>query len=385
MERTLAGLGKRRFLLHNVHEDEDVIFSTRWVMSYLAGPMTRDQIRALCADRKAELAQASKTRSRKRLKAAGDQQNEAPLLPPAIEQYYVKAPPGNIVYYPRVIAAAEFSYSSARYNVETSRERLYSVEAVDGPVPVDWDESEAHEITAGDLATDAEPTARFADCPSSLTTAKHYTTWRRDFAKWLRQNETLTLYRSTKYRLTSEANETEGEFRARLQQAMSEKRDLAIAKLRKRYASKVTTLENRLLRAEQKIESEEQQSTQRKLDTVVSFGTAILGAVLGRKRLSSTTASKVGTAVRKASAARKKSGDLSRARETAQKVAKDIEALNAELESEVEALESSYDAQAEELKEVVIRAKASDIHVAVFGVGWMPYVDSGDGRVTPGW
>ena len=54
MEQTLAGLGKRRFLLHNVHEDEPVIFNTRWVMSYLAGPMTRDQIKSLMADRKTD-------------------------------------------------------------------------------------------------------------------------------------------------------------------------------------------------------------------------------------------------------------------------------------------------------------------------------------------
>ena len=47
MEQTLAGLGKRQFLLHNVHEDEPVVFNTRWVMSYLAGPMTRAQIKTL--------------------------------------------------------------------------------------------------------------------------------------------------------------------------------------------------------------------------------------------------------------------------------------------------------------------------------------------------
>src|SRR5690606_23098308 len=47
MEQTLAGLAKRQFLLHNVHEDEAVVFNTRWAMSYLAGPMTREQIRSL--------------------------------------------------------------------------------------------------------------------------------------------------------------------------------------------------------------------------------------------------------------------------------------------------------------------------------------------------
>src|SRR5210317_1069527 len=58
MEQTLAGLGKRRFLLHNVHEDEAVVFNTRWVMSYLAGPLTRDSIKTLMSNVKAKGAAA---------------------------------------------------------------------------------------------------------------------------------------------------------------------------------------------------------------------------------------------------------------------------------------------------------------------------------------
>ncbi|MDH3588268.1 MAG: DUF87 domain-containing protein, partial [Gammaproteobacteria bacterium] len=59
MEQIIAGLGKRRFLLHNVHEDEPVVFNTRWVMSYLAGPFTRDQIKKLMRGRKAAPASAA--------------------------------------------------------------------------------------------------------------------------------------------------------------------------------------------------------------------------------------------------------------------------------------------------------------------------------------
>ncbi|MBO9469292.1 ATP-binding protein [Endozoicomonas sp. G2_2] len=47
MAQTLAGLGKRVFLLHNVHETEPVVFHTRWALSYLPGPLTREQIRRL--------------------------------------------------------------------------------------------------------------------------------------------------------------------------------------------------------------------------------------------------------------------------------------------------------------------------------------------------
>ena len=389
MEQTLAGLGKRRFLLHNVHEDEDVVFSTRWVMSYLAGPMTRDQIRVLTKGQKATAQPAPdgvKTAPTARKSAAAGT-SDLPALPPAIRQVFVESAEDNVVYYPRVVSAADYVFTSARYKVDQDAAAVFVVEADDGPVAVDWDNAERLKISVAALRDDPEPEARFADVPRSLMNAKNYTKWQKSFKTWLRQNETVSLFRSKPHKLTSEAGETEGAFRTRLQLHLSEKRDQAIGKLRKRYAGKVNTLENRLLRAEQKIESEEQLSTQRKLDTVVSFGTAILGAVLGRKRLSSATTSKVGTAMKRASAARKKSGDVQRARETAEKVRQDIATLNTSLEEEIDAMQGSYDAQAETLDEIVIKPKAADITVDVFGLVWLPYyrADNKRGRLLPAW
>ncbi|MCJ7550975.1 MAG: DUF87 domain-containing protein, partial [Anaerolineae bacterium] len=47
IDKILSSLGKRVFLLHNVHEEQPVIFNTRWAMSYLRGPLTRMQVRDL--------------------------------------------------------------------------------------------------------------------------------------------------------------------------------------------------------------------------------------------------------------------------------------------------------------------------------------------------
>ncbi len=52
MEETIAGLGNRIFLMNNVHEDAPVVFETRWAMSYLRGPLTRDQIKTLMDGRR---------------------------------------------------------------------------------------------------------------------------------------------------------------------------------------------------------------------------------------------------------------------------------------------------------------------------------------------
>ena len=381
MEQTLAGLGKRRFLLHNVHEDEAVVFGTRWVLSYLAGPLTRDHIKSLMSGIKNKLAKAAIRPAKAKQRAA----SSAPALPPAVEQVFVPAAGNDVTYYPRLVAAADVTYANARYNVEDERSCLHVVEFEDGPVDIDWDNAEALDLGPTDLEDRGEETAVYAACPASAGLAKNYTAWGREYKRWVRQNEVITLYRSKRFRLSSTGGETEGDFRARLQVAANEKRDQAIAKLRKRYASKTTTLENRLLRAQQSIDREKQQASKKKLDTAVSVGTAILGALLGRKRISSSTTTRIGSAIKTAGGARKEAADIKRAEETAAKVGKDIEALNQELQKEVTALNTAFDAQTEELSEVVVRAKSTDIHVPLVGLAWMPYRSDDSGRLRPAW
>jgi hypothetical protein len=381
MERTIAGLGKRRFLLHNVHETETVVFNTRWVMSYLAGPLTREHIRTLMSKVRNKAAAAAKAVSKPKRKS----RNSAPSLPPGIEQYFVPSLGEDIVYHPRLIAGGDVVFSSARYKVEDERALLHTVEFDDGPVAIDWDLAEAIDISIDDLAEDGEENASYADCPAAANEVRAYAAWAKDYKRWVRQNENITLYSSKRFRLTSDASETEGDFRARLQDAASEKRDIAIAKIRKRYAGKVTTLENRLMRAEQAVAVQKQQSTKKKLDTAISFGTAILGALLGRKRLTSSSATRVGSAIKTASSAQKEAADVARAKQTASKVKKDIAALNQELETEVAELDTAFDAQSEELSEVVIRAKSTDIHVAITALVWLPYATGEDGRLKPAW
>jgi hypothetical protein len=258
------------------------------------------------------------------------------LLPPGISQWQLATTTDDVVYYPRVYASAEVAFTNGRYGVDEQREYCYTVE-IDDAGALDWDRAEplAREHP---LAEPASTEASYADCPAAAADEKNYGKWRTAFARWLRQNESVKLLSSKRFRLTSESGESEGAFRARLQQAANEERDRAVAAIRKRYASKATTLENRLLRAEQAIARETEQSSKSNIDTVVSFGTAVLGAVLGRKRLSTTTATRVGSAIRRAGSARKQTADVARARETAAKVRADIAQLEATLAAEVEAL-----------------------------------------------
>ena len=381
MERTLAGLGKRRFLLHNVHENAAVVFGTRWVMSYLAGPLTRDHIKRLSSKVKAGLDAVARAVSKPRRRS----NDSAPGLPPEISQFYVPATSDDVVYHPRLVAAAELTFSSARYDIEDERKVVYAVEFEDGAVAINWDNGEPLPLGVDDLQTEAADSATFADVAASAAKAKNYAKWQREFKRWLRQNERLSLFRSKRFKLSSTLGETEGDFRVRLQDLASEKRDQAISKIRNRYASKTTTLENRLLRAQQAVEREQQQSSKKNFDTAISFGTALLGAVLGRKRLSSTTATRMGSAMKSAGGARKEAADIKRARQTAEKVNAELVLLDQKLQSEVAALNTRFDAQSETLDEVIIRAKSTDIFVPIIGLVWMPYRADEKRRLLPAW
>jgi len=383
MEQTLAGLGKRRFLLHNVHEEEAVVFNTRWAMSYLAGPLTRDQIKRLAAPSKSKLKVDDTVAESKTPEVA--KEVGIPTLPPSVRQFFVAGSGEKIVYYPRLLAMTDVAFTNARYHVDEQREKAYGVEFDDGPVPVDWDNAEVMALSNADLDSDPDPKATFTDSPSCVHVPKNFVAWEKGIKRWIRQNESITLFRSKKYRLMSEAAESEGEFRSRLQHFANEKRDEAVAKLRKRYAAKVSTLQNRLLRAEQAIDREKQQSTTQNMNTAISFGTAILGALLGRKKISSTTAGKMGTAMRRAGNAKKQAGDVARARQTADKVRADMAALNEQLSTEVTSLAAGFNAQDEALTEIPVRPKSTDIHVPVIALTWMPYREESDGKLVAAW
>jgi hypothetical protein len=147
----------------------------------------------------------------------------------------------------------------------------------------------------------------------------------------------------------------------------------------------VATLENRLLRAQQALEKQQEQARGQKLDVAISFGTAVLGALLGRKRISTTSASRMGTAVKKAGRIGQESGDVRRAEETVAKVQTELAALQTKFDDEVAELDDAYDAQADELETIEVNPKSTDVHVGLLALGWLPYIEDGDGLLVPAW
>jgi hypothetical protein len=395
MEEVLAGLGKRVFLLNNVHENAPVTFETRWVLSYLRGPLTREQIKILMADKKSA---AAPVRATSRQTAAApaatgigappaSSAGEPPVVAPGINVMYLAASGAGqgLMYYPAVTGWLDVYYSSAKYKVDVTRKLAVAAMLEDGPVAVDWDQAEEIDLHSDDLQTLPLSGANFAELPSAAEKAKSYNKWNKDLLRWVRQSRPLILYRSKRFKLTSGPEESRSEFLSRVTQAAREKRDLTVEKLRRKYSPKYNTLQRRLMRAEQTLQREQEQVKSKKMETMVSFGTAILGAFLGRKAVSARSATRFGTAVKSAGRMRKESMDVARAQETTVAVKQEMGELDERLQSDIDSLDAAFDPANEELEEVSVKPRSTDITLEVFGLTWMPYRKDAGGRLTPDW
>jgi hypothetical protein len=386
MEETLAGLGKRVFLLNNVHETAPVTFQTRWAMSYLRGPLTREHIRTLMADRKDQV-RAPGTEPLTPAVQTASAVNKPPVMPPGIDVYYLPASGAGqgLEYFPALAGWVDVHYSSAPYKVSVSHKLALAVMMEEGPAVLDWEMAEEITLDPADLETEPLTGPRFADLPAVAKNVRKYTQWNKDFLRWIRQNRPIRIYRSKRFNLSSDPQETKGEFLARLAQASRENRDLEVEKLRRRYSSKFNTLNNRLMRAEQAVMREKEQSQSSKIQTAISFGTTILGAFLGRKAVSVGSAGRLGTAMRSASRIRKESMDVQRAQETLETTKLGLAELDQRLEEDIERIEAAFDPESESLQEILIKPKSRDMTLEFFGLVWMPYRRDARSQLAPDW
>jgi len=398
MEEILAGLGQRVFLLNNVHENAPVTFQTRWALSYLRGPMTREQIKTLTADRKITSAPAavaspaaafaaSATPAAPSQPAAPPPVSKPPVIPPGIKSFYL---PGSgagqgLEYFPALAGWIDVHYSSTKYKVSVSETVALTAMFEEGPVVVDWDAAEELNLDPADLETEPLAGPSFSKLPAAAKTTKAYTKWNKDMMRWVRQNRPLLVYRSRQHKLSSDPQETKADFMARLAQAARESRDLKVEKLRRKYSSKFNTLNNRLMRAEQAVMREKEQSQSSKVQTAISFGTAILGAFMGRKAVSVGSAGRFGTAMRSASRIRKESMDVNRAKETFDATKLQLEELDQRLQEDIERIEANFVPDEESIQEVLVKPKSSDMTLEFFGLVWMPYRRDARGQLSPDW
>ena len=390
MEETLAGLGNRIFVMNNVHEDGPEVFETRWAMSYLRGPLTRAQIKTLMSGVGSDARTTQTSTAPERAPSAGTVAAGAtapPVLPPEVHQSYIpvrsEVAGAALVYQPALFGAAQIRFSDKQ--IDTCKTISVVTPITAAVVAVDWDQAETVDIPAQDLEAEPQANAQFADLPAAAAKVKSYAAWQKDFTSWLYRSQKLDLFRSATLDQTSNAGESERDFRIRLQQAAREERDAAVEKLKQKYAPKTAALEEKKRRAEQAVARESEQAKSQKLQTAISFGATVLSSFLGRKTVSLTTLGRATTAARGVSRSMKESQDIGRAEESVEAVNQQMAQVEADFKTESEAIDKSFDAQSESLETVTLKPTKANIAVALFTLAWAPYWQQANGQSTPAW
>ncbi len=382
MDALLSGLGKRVFLLNNVHDDGPVTFHTRWVMSYLRGPMTRLELQELCgqdeADPIEELLDTPATPPEESIPEATPKAAEPP--PPSIptdarprvadgvEQRFLPSSDPATLFAPTLLARVDLHYVSARADVDLWKNAQLQVDLPANNVRLELDGFRTHIDSDGiETETSCGPDATFAPLTSEASKKTTWRSWKASIKNHLYQNQVLTLWKSPEFKLVSEPGETREAFLMRVKEAAQEECDRQLKKLTDRYDSKLDRVREKVRKAEQKVAVQEDQYDSVRTSMWSRVG-GILVSLLGRKR----TRRQVASAARNVSRARKEKSDIHRAEADLDQSMADLADLEREFKDGLEAIRDEFAGRDEELDDINISPRKSDIHFEVFSLVWVP-------------
>lgn len=387
---TLSSLDNRVFLLHNVHESAPVIFQTRFAMSYLRGPLSRDQVRSLMKGRTPDRAMSTVRQQDAVATAASvplsaDTTPLLPAIPPEVPQRYlpVRVPretaetailrsrPGkveaaSVLYEPALLASGRIHYTSTKMEKDAERDfaLLAPFSAAGG---VTWESAVPYPGLGTDLSSAVPPEARYTVPAEMVRALKKFSTEKQALTTFLVHSRELNLSSCPAVKLISHPGEPETEFLLRVRLAARERRDAEVDALRKKYEAKIETLEDRLRKAEMAADRKQADADARKREAMISAGETVIGVLLGRK--STRSGSAAASKYRQSSSAGMSARE---AEENARALEDDLRELKDEFEKESAAITALWENAVKEREEIVVKPKKTGIEIVSFFLAWIP-------------
>jgi hypothetical protein len=376
----IAALGKRTFLLKNIHEAAPEVFQTRWCLSYLRGPLTTAQIKTLTAGRKTvtPAAPASTVQPRIQEKSVVGAVGR-PSLPPQISEFFLPfrgtKPSGAVPHYkPRICALGDVHYAAGQ-----SQRRVCLADMDNETITINWDESQTGDFDESFLEKEPVNSAEFAALVAAISKPASYKTWTRDFSDFLCRTSKIDLFRSPEFKLSSNPGESESDFRIRVSQLAREKRDRTMEALRNKYGPRIAALQDRARRAEQRVEKEKADVKQAGLQTAISLGATLLGAFMGRKTFSAGNIGRASSTMRSGMRTAKERSDIETASENLDVLRQQQADLESEFNAEMQSLNGSADPLQQAIETNALRPKKADVSVRLVALVWTPHWKTSDG------
>jgi len=400
-DKLLSGLGKRVFLLQSVYLKQPVLFSSRWALNYLAGPLTRTQIPGLMklpgvaqgvTSAGSEYAGAA---TEHRTKPAADVSQSArqaaegvvdvrPAVPGSVAEFFLtdgldiadaaraagwsseSAPRSEgMLYKPALVAQAEVRYLSSKLRQEVIQNKTAVVKDVEGGF-VRWEEHTSRPLERGELRTQPQAGSKFELLPDFLSDARRLNDFNKDYTDWLYRTGAINLRVNEALKVTAGPDVSAAEFRELCSEAARKLADADIQKLEKTYDQKMETLKRKIERQRLEVEEQESKLNSRRLEEGLAAGELVLGLLGKRRKSLSGSVSK-----------RRMTSQAKAALEQEQQELGALEAQLKDLESEktkeLAEMRDRWAEQVKEINEISLSPNKKDIYVGTFGVLWLPY------------
>jgi hypothetical protein len=385
VDDTISGLGKREFVLRVPGADATSVFTTRWAMSYLRGPMTRDQIGELMAgERDAAAAPTAAGTPAAPAAAAGPQlgDDETTVMPEIADGTPVRwvdvaAPwladvdgdPAGDRFAPALVARVHLRYDETKADLVHDEEyecvigSLGETVDVSRAIAVDYDER--------DLRPDPPEGAVYRMTDAKLTNKTFFSGVSRDLRDHLARSRTVAVPVNPGLELYGRPGETAEEFEVRCLRLADERADEEIAKLRDKYETKVTRLRDQIEAAEDRVDVLEEQATGQRNSELLSTAGSILGSLLGGKSRGGILG-KLGSAAGRRGRTRAGKERLDAAENKVERLEESLEDLELELAAEVTEIDAKWMELAKQTETLEVPLEKTDVTVAELVLAWVP-------------
>ena len=411
-DKLISSLGKRVFVLHNVHSKQPELFQSRWAMNYLAGPLTRAQIPSLnkLANATTTLQAHPKPASASQFSAPSESDSASfmatttdhrpptmvnrqsqegsqtkPPVPAGVKEYFLpqnyslpeafkaadqSMPPEamleGVVYRPALIASAQVRILNRKLGVDSEVTRAAFVETLDKRGSVRWDEYSFNSHALEGAETSPAPSSRFGTIDAPLNDAKLMSALQKDFADWVFRNSTVHARANEALKVYAGPDVSRAEFMRACADAASQKRDAEIAKETGKFDRQLRTLKDKKSREERELREDEAELSHRKWEEAGTHLENIFGGGKGTRR-------RVSTSLSKRRMTEQAKADVDESVDAIVDYEKQIAELERRREKTISELNDKWGHVVNDITEVTVAPKKTDVFVNLFGVAWVPY------------
>ncbi len=373
LDDLISRLDKRVFLARNVHQSRAAIFRTRWVMNYLAGPLTREQIPALnqLANALPAAPEAAPPITDNGLPITAH--TSRPALPAGISEFFwpMDEPiEGLILYQPMLLAQAHITIRNRKYGVDTAVTRAILTAVTDADGRVAWHEGQIEPVSRDNLPAAPLPDAQFAPLPAPLSQAATMRRMQQDWVDWLAQHTEVLVQANEQLGLYAGPDVPTGQFHQMCLEAVQPKIEMEMQKTAVPHDRQISALRQKITREQRELEEDQADLSHHKQKEVFTHTKTVLG-ILGRGR-----SKRIEQSHRQRRLTEKAEAEVTESQESLAAMQQELARLEAVKEQELAAARRKWIEVAERVTAVPITPFKKDVAVTLFGVAWVPVISN---------